>query len=195
MTVMLASASRSRAAVLASAGIAFEAMPAEVDEEAVRNALVGAGPETIALALAERKALAVSTKYPKAHVIGGDQILWFSNAVINKSADLDSARSLLRKLRGTTHELIGGLVLAEAGTVNWRHASRARIQMRNFSDDFLDEYLAEEGPAALASVGVYRLEGRGAQLIESFEGSYFSVLGLDLPPLLSELRRRGAIAS
>lgn len=195
MTIVLASASKSRAAVLSAAGVSFDAVPADVDEDAIKSAALGGSPEAMALALAEQKALAVSTKRPKSIVVGGDQILWFDGAAISKCPDIVSARTLLLRLRGRTHRLIGGLALAEAGAISWRHTSVAEIAMRDFSEAFLDSYLTDEGPAALSSVGVYRLEGKGAQLLASFKGSYFSVLGLDLLPLLGALRERGAIAA
>ena len=67
--------------------------------------------------------------------------------------------------------------------------------MREFSDAFLDSYLAAEGPAILGSVGAYRLEGRGIQLFAQVEGDYFAILGLPLLELLGFLRERGALAS
>jgi septum formation protein len=69
------------------------------------------------------------------------------------------------------------------------------MKMRDFSDAFLDAYLAAEGDELLACVGSYRLEGLGSQLFEAVEGDYFTVLGLPLWPVLAELRRAGVIAS
>jgi len=67
--------------------------------------------------------------------------------------------------------------------------------MREFSDTFLDTYLAAEGIAILGSVGAYRLEGRGIQLFAQVEGDYFAILGLPLLELLGFLRERGALLS
>ena len=75
----------------------------------------------------------------------------------------------------------------------WRHIAEATLWMREFSEAFLDVYLAREGPAALESVGGYRLEGPGAQLFERIEGDYFSILGLPLIPLLTALRDQGVL--
>jgi septum formation protein len=65
--------------------------------------------------------------------------------------------------------------------------------MREFSDTFLDEYIAAEGESLLSSVGCYRLEGRGIQLFSRIEGNYFTILGLPLLPVLSALREHGIL--
>ena len=77
----------------------------------------------------------------------------------------------------------------------WSGVDTATMRMRDFSDTFLDAYLAAEGEALLASVGSYRLEGMGSQLFESVEGDYFTVLGLPLWPVLAELRRAGVLVT
>jgi septum formation protein len=195
VSIVLASASRSRAEVLGAAGVPFDIAPADIDEDMIKRRLLGAkaSVESIALALAEAKALAVSATRPDDIIVGGDQILWFEDELINKCNTLAEARALLLRLKSERHSLVGGLALAKGGKITWRHVSRAEVTMRQFSDAFLDGYLAREGKTALASVGVYRLEGEGVQLIESVEGSYFSVLGLDLLPLLAALRTEGAL--
>jgi septum formation protein len=77
----------------------------------------------------------------------------------------------------------------------WHAVSRPRMTMREFSDAFLDAYIAAEGKNILGSVGAYRLEGRGAQLFELIEGDNFAILGLPLLELLGFLRNTGAILS
>ena len=66
--------------------------------------------------------------------------------------------------------------------------------MRQFTNAFLDDYIAEEADI-LGSVGAYRLEGRGIQLFEHIEGDYFAILGLPLLELLGFLRTKGMIIS
>jgi septum formation protein len=73
--------------------------------------------------------------------------------------------------------------------------SRPQLKMRDFSDQYLDDYIAAEGVEILGSVGAYRLEGRGVQLFEGIEGDYFAILGLPLLELLAFLRDRGEIRS
>ncbi|MEJ0043592.1 MAG: Maf family protein [Rhizomicrobium sp.] len=143
--------------------------------------------------LAEAKALQISTRHPQALVLGADQTLLFDGAVVGKCPDLVAARRLLERLRGRTHSLVGGYVLASAGAVVWRHGETATLSVRDFSDGFLDFYLAAEGEGLLSAVGCYKLEGLGAQLFARIEGDYFSILGLALHPLLAELRRQGVL--
>lgn len=193
MTLVLASASESRAAVLAAAGVAFDVVPADLDEDETRRAMADATPAAIALALAERKAAAISARRPADLVIGGDQVLAFDGGIVNKCGSLAEARTLLLRLRGRQHHLHGGLALARDAKVIWRHQSTVELVMRSFSEGFLDDHLRREGKRILSSVGAYRLEGAGAQLIARFTGSYFAVLGLDLLPLLEALRAEGAI--
>jgi septum formation protein len=85
--------------------------------------------------------------------------------------------------------------VARAGETLWCDLASATLVMRDFSDPFLEDYLAGEGPAALGSVGCYRLEGPGAQLFSEIEGDYFAILGLPLLGLLDFLRGQGALAA
>ena len=196
-SLILASGSVVRARLLASAGIEFVAIPARVDEDAVKEALLAQNTPMrgIADALAELKALRVSRSHPGALVLGADQVLAFEKELVSKSSNLSEARTLLGKLRGRTHELIGAAVLAKDGAPIWRHVDSATLTMRAFGDEFLEDYPAQEGEAVLGSVGCYHLEGRGAQLFAHIAGDYFSILGLPLLSVLAVLRDQGAIPS
>jgi septum formation protein len=195
--LVLASASAVRARVLENAGVDFAVHPAHVDEDAVKESLLAAKAplRDVADALAELKALRVSASQPDALVLGADQILAFEGELVSKCANLDEARTLLLRLRGRTHQLVSALVLAKGGGAIWRTVETASLTMRDFSDRFLDDYLAAEGEELLKGVGCYRLEGRGSQLFERVEGDYFTVLGLPLQPLLAALRQHGIVTS
>ena len=98
-------------------------------------------------------------------------------------------------MRGKTHYLHSGAALAKDGQIMWSGVDSVRMVMRDSSDTFLDDYVAREGDAIRACVGSYKLEGLGAQLFQAVEGDYFTVLGMPLWPVLTELRRAGVIAS
>jgi septum formation protein len=195
MTLILASTSKVRARLLEAAGVPFEACPSRLDEQAVKTALLaeGASPAAVAEALAEMKALRLSTNHPEVFVLGCDQVLAFAGRLIDKSESLAKARALLLSLRGKTHSLITAAVLAKGGMPVWRKRERADLHMRDFSEEFLDAYLEAEGDSILSAVGCYHLEGRGVQLFERVEGDYFAILGLPLLPLLAALREHGML--
>lgn len=192
-TLVLASRSRSRIALLEGAGLTFATEPSDVDERAVEEPLLAAGasPGAIALHLAEAKALDVGARRPGDLVLGCDQTLGLDGERFVKPENRAAARAQLERLRGHTHELHSALALVEDGAVVWRHVSVAAMTMRPFTDAFLDAYCDRAGDAVLASVGCYQLEGIGITLFEAIEGDYFTILGLPLLPLLAELRRRG----
>ena len=195
-TIVLASKSAARRKVLEGARVPFEVAVAGVDEEAVKAALLaeGRGPRAIADALAELKAVKISSRRPEL-VVGADQTLEFEGQLYDKAESLQAARERLKMLRGKPHRLHAAVVVARDGVPIWREVAQATLTMRDFSDDFLEAYLAAEGEDALGSVGCYRLEDRGAQLFSRIDGDYFAILGLPLLGLLDFLRQQGALAT
>jgi len=194
--IILASASKARIGLLKDAGLDFTARAAPVDERAIEAPLLkaGAGGAAIAAALADAKALAVSSAVPNALVIGADQVLDFQGEHWTKPASIAEALAQLRRLAGATHRLISAVALARGGTIVWRYAEEARLTMRALTDAEIDAYLARVGDAALSSVGAYQLEGLGIQLFATIAGDYFAILGLPLLPLLAALRHEGALS-
>ena len=195
--LILASASPTRASLLATAGVEVRVEPAAVDEGAVKQTYRAKGHAAVecALALAEAKARRVAGRHDRAFVIGADQILVCDGLWFDKPSDLGAARAQLRALRGRTHELATAACVVQNGTRIWHTVKQPHLLMREFSDLFLDNYLAMEEAAVLGTVGAYRLEGRGLQLFERVEGDYFAILGLPLLELLGFLRERGQLAS
>jgi septum formation protein len=192
--LVLASQSATRRAVLEGAGVPHEAVGSGVDEDVAKAELLAkrATPRQVAEALAEEKALAVSVGRPEL-VVGADQTLEFQGKLYDKVETIEAARDRLNLLRGKPHMLHSAVVVAERGAVVWRETQSATLRMRDFSEAFLDGYLAAEGEAALGSVGCYRLEGLGVQLFQKIEGDYFAILGLPLMGLLDLLRAKGVV--
>ena len=181
--------------MLQDAGVPFSAQVADVDEDAVKATHDPADAAGLAVELARVKALAVSRHDPDAWVLGADQTLAFAGGLVSKAPSMEAARARLATMRGRDHELHSGAALARNGQVVWSGVDTATMRMREFSDAFLEAYLAAEGEALLGSVGSYRLEGMGSQLFEAVEGDYFTVLGLPLWPVLAELRRAGVLVA
>ena len=193
--LVLASKSAARRAMLENAGVTFEVRVAGVDEDAIKAVSGNLDAAALAVRLAEAKALAVSRDDEAAWVLGSDQILAFDGGLVSKAVSLGAARERLKAMRGRAHQLHSGAALAVKGEIVWSGVDTVEMRMRDFSDAFLDAYLAAEGEALLSCVGSYRLEGLGSQLFEAVDRDYFTVLGLPLWPVLAELRRAGVIAS
>lgn len=198
MTLVLASTSASRQAMLRGAGVAFECVAPNVDEDEIKRSMVAAGARAreVADALAEAKAVRVSRRLPGALVLGSDQILECADGVLlDKPAGRAGAEAHLRRLMGAEHRLVCGAVIALGGVSVWRVVDTARLTMRPLSDAFIADYLDREGDAVLGSVGAYRIEAFGAQLFSRIDGDHFTVMGLPLLPVLDFLRVRGVLAS
>jgi septum formation protein len=192
--VLLGSSSPFRRRLLEAAGVAFRIVPADVDESLLKRALAGkVGSEGLAEALAAAKAEAVSALHPGALVIGADQVLALGEEMLGKAPDMAAARAQLVRLRGRTHQLLSAVALAQDGHVIWSKVESASLTMRDFSDSFLEAYVARCGERLLGTAGAYEIEGVGIQLFERVEGDYFTIIGLPLLPLLAELRARGAV--
>lgn len=195
MTLILASGSLSRRAMLTAAGVSFAVQPADVNERAVEAGLGDAAPSAAVVALAEAKALAVSKLNPTALVLGSDSLVEVAGRRFDKPADRSAAAEHLRFFSGKTMLLHSAAALARAGNIVWSHADCAQLAVRNLSDGFIDRYLAAEWPAVGACVGVFRIEALGVQLFETIEGSHFTVLGMPLLPVLAALREHAELAS
>ena len=191
--LILASSSAARATLLRAAGLTFEIEPSAVEEARVKRLARATGDSAVAcaLALAMEKARVVSVRYTDALIIGADQILVSGEEWFDKPADLNEARMQLRALRGRSHVLATAVSVMRAGAPLWQATSEPALTMRDFSDAFLDSYIAAEGESLLGSVGGYRIEGRGVQLLSWITGDYFAVLGLPLLELLDFLRQGG----
>ena len=193
--LILASASASRQMLMRNAGLTFRSIAADIDERAIDAKLEadGAAPETIASELAKAKAVAVSLLQPDAFVIGSDQTMSLGKRIYHKAKDMDEAHVNLLSLSGETHLLNCGVALARNGEVLWERVSIARMTVRDLSTEYVSRYLERSGTQVLSSVGAYQLEGEGIQLFSSIEGDYFTILGLPLLPLLTQLRELGLI--
>ena len=195
MTLVLASNSASRKAMLDAAGVTYSAMPAAVDERALEAGLSGASGGEVALALAGAKALAVSKLQPGTLVLGSDSLVEVAGRRFDKPADREQAAEHLRFFSGKPMYLHSAAALARDGAVVWQHGEVAVLRVRDLSEAFIERYLAAEWPAVAQCVGVFRVEAMGVQLFESIEGSHFTVLGMPLLAVLGALREHGDLAS
>jgi septum formation protein len=195
--IILASTSSIRRQILQNAGVSFEVLALPVDEQSIKASMNQAGASVIdtAIELAYLKARRVSSKEPALLVLGADQMLEVEGKWLDKPANLAEARDQLQFLRHKTHRLISATVVVRGNVRLWHNVSTAQLTMRDFSDQFLDDYLQKSGDDVLSSVGAYKLENLGIQLFSQIEGDYFTILGLPLLPLLDFLRNHQEVKS
>ena len=144
MTIILASGSASRRAMLEAAGVGFEIVRPQVDEDAAKDALKAEGIEArgLADALAELKAVAVSRRMPGRIVIGSDSTVALADGtMLDKPDTRERAAEQLRRMRGGTRRLVSAVVGARDGVPVWRHVDVAKLHVRDFSEAFLEAYL------------------------------------------------------
>jgi len=194
-SIILASNSQFRAELLKNAGVKFTTDIASIDERAIEQPLLEANlePADIAQVLAEAKAVNVSSHHPNSLIIGCDQTLSLDDTMFHKPDDMKQARQHILNFSGKAHQLNSAIVLVYNQQTIWRHVSIANMFMRKLTPEFVGRYLARAGNHVLDSVGAYQLEGIGVQLFDRIDGDYFTIIGLPMLPLLSELRNQGVI--
>ncbi|WP_045388406.1 nucleoside triphosphate pyrophosphatase [Falsirhodobacter sp. alg1] len=195
MRLILATISDSRRAMFSAAAIPAEAIPARIDEAAVKASLLAesARPRDIADALAEMKARKIAEKNPDSLVIGSDQVLECEGTLLSKPESPEDAVAQLSILRGKTHKLISAVVVYEYAQPVWRHISEARLTMGSFSDSWLRGYVDRNWNSIRHSVGGYKVEEEGVRLFIDIRGDHFTIMGMPMLPLLAWMGQRGII--
>lgn len=193
--VVLASGSVTRRRILSDAGVPFHVDIPHVGEGALKQSCRDNGltVEQTALELACAKALQVSERYPETLVLGADQILECDGIWFDKPGDYGQAKKQLMILSGKTHRLVSGVALCMNDHVMWKKTDNAFMTMRSLFEKHIEKYLYKAGDKILASVGSYQVEALGVHLFEQMEGSWFTILGLPLLPVLDVLRQHGIV--
>ncbi|RCK40834.1 Maf family protein [Thalassospira xiamenensis] len=193
--LILASSSKARHSMLRNSGVDCEAIASMIDEDGYKQSMKaeGASAAEAAETLAEMKALRMYRQQPDGIVIAADQMLECNGIWFDKPRDRDNTRAQLLALRGKTHQLVSAAVIYKEGSRIWGTIDTAHLTMRNFTDEWLEDYLDAAGNDIYDCVGGYQLEGIGAQLFSEVRGDYFTVLGLPLLPLIGFLRDHGIL--
>lgn len=190
--LILASRSPVRLRLLAAAGLAAEAVPADVDERALEAGLEGApGPAEVAGALALAKACEVAARHPGRLVVGADQTLDREGQRFSKAGTREAAEAQLLALQGRRHTLHAAYAVVRDGAVLGAGVRSAHLAMRPLDPPAVRRYLDRAGPEVLGSLGCYHFEGLGMTLFDTVEGDHFAILGLPMLDLLATLRAAG----
>ena len=189
--IILASGSESRKIMLQDAGLNFEVITSNVDEDLLKNQMKAVPFEEQVIKLAAAKALAVSSENLDQIIIGGDQMCVFNNKVFDKPGSVDKAIANLKILSGTTHYQYSGVCIYKAGKPLWEYSEVVELKMHTLSEEEIINYVNAESP--INAAGAYKFESLGCNLFSSVNGSSHTIRGMPLLPLLKKLREMDVI--
>ena len=178
--IILASKSKVRKEILDKNNIENVVEPSNVDEDIVKLSLLKeqASPELISKNLAELKANKVSMTKTDEIVLGADSVIDLNGELIYKPETREEAMKILKKLNGKSHFLISSVCVSKNGSMIWNHTDKAKLSMKNLSDDELKNYLSKIPDETLYAYNVYQIEGIGRNLFTSIEGDEDTIMGL-----------------
>jgi len=178
--IVLASKSKVRKEILDKNNIINIVEQSNVDEDIIKKSLIKekASPEIISKNLAELKANKVSLKKTDKMVLGADSVIDLNGELISKPKTREEAMKILRKLNGKSHYLISSVCISKNGSMIWNYTDKAKLTMKNFSDEELKNYLSKISDETLYAYNVYQIEGEGRSLFVSIEGDEDTIMGL-----------------
>ena len=178
--IILASRSAIRKKILNKNGINCEVIPADIDEEQVKESLLEekATPEIISKNLAELKANKVSKKKNEQLVLGADSVVDLNGELISKPVNRDEALNILKKLNGQKHQLISSVCISKNGSMIWNYTDASTLTMKQLNLDEIKSYLAKIRDKELYDYGVYQIEADGRSLFSKIEGNEDTIMGL-----------------
>ena len=188
--IILASKSKVRKDILDKNDIKCVVEPSNVDEDPVKESLLKeqASSEIISKNLAELKANKVSMKKTDEIVLGADSVIDLEGELISKPENREEAIQILRKLNGKSHLLISSVCISKNGSMIWNYTDKAKLTMKNFTEDELKNYLTKISDEALYAYNVYQIEGEGRHLFSKIEGNENTIMGLPIDKIKDYLK-------
>ena len=189
--IILASKSGVRKKILNKNGITCEVLPANIDEEQVKESLLKekATPEIISKNLAELKANKVSKKKNEQIVLGADSVVDLNGELISKPTDRNEALNILKKLNGQKHQLISSVCISKNGSMIWNYTDASTLTMKQLNSDEIKSYLAKIKDKELYAYGVYQIEADGRSLFSKIEGDENTIMGLPVKQIKAYLSK------
>ena len=192
MKIILASKSEVRKKILDQNNIRCEVVPANIDEELVKDSLLKekASPEIISKNLAELKANKVSEKRHNHLVLGADSVIDLNGELISKPTNRDEAFAILKKLNGQKHQLISSVCISKNGAMIWNFTDASTLTMKQLNSDEIKSYLTKIKDKELYAYGVYQIEADGRSLFSKIEGDEDAIMGLPVKEIKEYLNEK-----
>jgi septum formation protein len=190
-SIILASKSKVRKDILEKNNISCDVRPSNVDEDMVKESLLNekASPEIISKNLAELKANKVSFNAHEQVVLGADSVIDLEGELISKPRDRQEALLILKKLNGKQHFLISSVCISKNGSMIWNYTDKAKLKMKDFTENELIEYLKKIPDAVLYAYNVYQIEGEGRKLFSEIIGDEDTIMGLPIHKIKEYLEK------
>ncbi len=191
--IILASKSKVRKKILDKNNITNIVKPSNVDEDIIKLSLLSekANPEIISKNLAEVKANKISMKHPDKLVLGADSVIDLEGKLISKPENRETALKILKKLNGKSHYLISSVCISKNGMMMWNYTDKAKLTMKNFTEEELKQYLSKISDEALYAYNVYQIESEGRHLFKNIEGDEDTIMGLPIKKIKEYLKTHG----
>ena len=188
--IILASQSVVRKKILNDNDIDCEVIPANIDEDQVKNTLIenGANPLSISKNLAELKSIKISKKKPGELVLGADSVIDLDGGIISKPKNREEALVILKKLNGKKHYLISSVCISKNGSMVWNFTDKADLTMKQMNDEEIKKYLEKIKDEELYAYNVYQIEGEGRSLFSKIEGDNNTIMGLPVSKIKEYLK-------
>jgi len=188
--IILASKSEVRKSILNKNNLTCTVEPSNVDEDTIKESLLKerVSPEIISKNLAELKANKISSKNPNNIVLGADSVIDLNGELISKPENRAEALLILKKLNGKKHHLISSVCISKNGSMIWNYTDKAMLEMKNFSEDQLKDYLSKISDKNLYAYNVYQIEGEGRKLFSKINGDEDTIMGLPVKKIKEYLK-------
>jgi len=184
MSIVLASASPRRRALLEMLGLPFRVVVPQVDETREASEL----PERYVARIARDKAATVAGRERGEIVLAADTTVVLRGEIFGKPETPDAAMAMLARLEGRKHQVMTGVAVAQDRRVE-QALDVTDVTFRRLSRAMIADYVATGEP--LDKAGAYAVQGKGAALVDGIRGDFFSVMGLPLRLALELLERFG----
>ena len=186
--LILASASPRRREILDTAGYSYEIVPS-LAEEVMEGECAYSLAELNALAKAQEVYSRLDDK--NCVVLGADTVVLVDGKVLGKPTDENDAFLMLKRLSGSTHEVISGFAVVSESNLTDSSFCVTKVKFRDLSDEEIKAYIATNEP--MDKAGSYAIQERACLFTESFEGDFFNIIGLPIQKIYKHLKENGIL--
>ena len=186
MRIILASQSPRRQSILKDAGFTFDTIPSMFDESSV----IPTTKEAYVMTLSYHKAKEVHNKHQESIVIGADTIVYVKDETneyyLGKPKDKKHAKEMLSMLSGCTHQVLTGVTVISKHKEETFY-TESNVTFKALSELEIDAYIHTEEPFGKA--GAYAIQGKGHQLISTYDGDFFTIMGLPIKEVIEAIEK------